>query len=166
MTFDITDFLTIIGLSSIISIFFTAIVNWLSEEHAFKRDQNIAYIKEKIDSYYSPMIFHFENMKSWGAAWGQDSYVYAGETLGNKIGDMNDLMRSGLRFVNRDVEQLWYKWQPFAAAAVEERRGKNLYPWFREEELQIRSRKLHEALVADRQKLIQEYKRISKNADY
>ncbi len=163
---DIADLLSIVGLSSIISILFTAILNWFSDEHVFKRDQNITYIKEKIDSYYSPMIFHFENMKSWGTAWGQDKYVYAGETLGNKIADMNDLMRSGVRFVNRDVEQLWYKWQPFAAAAVERRRGKDVYPWFSEEELQIRSRNLHEALLADRQKLIQEYKRISKNDDF
>jgi hypothetical protein len=166
LPFDILDLLTVIGLSSVISVLVSGLLDWFSENRKFKREQNIAYLKEKIDSFYSPMIFHFENMKSWGAAWGQDGYAYAGKTLGEKIGDMNSLMRSGLRLVNSQVEQLWYEWQPFGIAASETLSGKRSYPWFSNEELQTRSRRLHEALVRDREKLIQEYKRISKNVDF
>lgn len=167
MAIDITDLLSIVGVSSIVSILLSALVNWLSEEHKFKREQNIAYVKEKVDSFYSPMIFHFENMRSWSAAWGHESgYVFAGETLGNKLDDMASLMRSGLRFVSPSVETLWYKWQPYAIAAVERRRGKDLYPHLDEKELQILSGKLHNALKVDRDKLMKEYKEISKNTDY
>lgn len=167
MAFDTTELLSIVGLSSILSILLSALVNWLSEERTFKREQNITYLKEKIDSFYSPMIFHFENMRSWSAAWSQESgYVYSGETLADKLEDMKGLMRSGLRFASSDVRTVWYKWQPFAVAAVERRREKNLYPWFSEEELQIRSQRLHAAVQAESERLTQEYKRVSKNADY
>ena len=115
-------------------------------------------MKERIDRFYSPMIFHFENMKSWGAAWGQDTYVFAGETLGSKIADMNNLMRSGLRFVGHNVERLWYDWQPYAVAAVERRRGKDIYPHLTETEFVNRSRLLHEALKVDRAELTRQYR--------
>jgi hypothetical protein len=167
LAFDITELLGIVGLSSILSILLSALVNWLSEEHTFKREQNITYLKEKIDSFYSPMIFHFENMRSWSAAWSQESgFVYSGKTLGDKLEDMKGLMRSGLRFASPDVKTLWYKWQPFAVAAVELRRGKDLYPWFSEEELQIRSQRLYEAVQAESERLMKEYKRVAKNTHY
>jgi hypothetical protein len=167
LAFDITELLSIVGLSSILSIFLSALVNWLSEEHTFTREQNITYLKEKIDSFYSPMIFHFENMRSWGDAWGRESgYSYSGNTLADKLEDMKGLMRSGLRFASPDVKTLWYKWQPFAVAAVERRRRKNLYPWFSEQELQIRSQRLHAAVQTESERLTKEYKRVSKNTDY
>jgi len=171
LAFDIIELLSIVGLSSIIasslSILLSAVVNWLSWEHKFKREQNITYLKEKIDSFYSPMIFHFENMRSWAEAWNRESgYSYSGKTLADKLEDMKGLMRSGLRFASPDVKTLWYKWQPFAVAAVELRRRKNLYPWFSEKELQIRSQRLYEAVEAESERLTKEYKRVSKNTDY
>jgi hypothetical protein len=112
------------------------------------------------------MIFHFENMRSWSAAWGRSSgYVFAGETLADKLEDMKTLMRNGLRLISPTVQRLWYEWQPYAIAAVERRRGQDLYPPFAEEELQKRSKALHDALIADREKLMQDYKRVSKNAE-
>jgi hypothetical protein len=113
------------------------------------------------------MIFHFENMRSWADAWNRESgYSYSGKTLADKLEDMKGLMRSGLRFASPDVKTLWYRWQPFAVAAVELRRRKNLYPWFSEKELQIRSQRLHEAVQAESERLTAEYKRASKNTDY
>jgi hypothetical protein len=166
LVFDVIELLSIVGLSSIVSILLSALVTWLSREHEFKREQNISYLKEKLDKFYSPMVFHFENMRSWAAAYGHKSgYVFAGETLGDKLEDMKGLMRSGLRLVSPRVEELWYKWQPFAVAAVERRRGKDLYPKFSEEELQARSKALHAALKAEREKLMKEFKRLSKNID-
>lgn len=168
MALDITELLSIVGLSSILSILFSAIVNWLSEEHTFKREQNITYLREKIDGFYSPMTFHFENMRSWNEAWGRESgYSYSGKTLADKLEDMKGLMRSGLRFASSDVKTLWYKWQPYAVAAVEQRRRKkNIYPWFSEQELQIRSQKLHAAVQAESERFTKEYKKVSKNVDY
>lgn len=167
MVLDITELLSIVGLSSILSILVSALVNWLSEERTFKREQNIKYLKEKIDGFYSPMVFHFENMRSWGDAWGRESgYSYSGETLADKLEDMKRLMRSGLRFASQDVRTLWYKWQPFAVAAVERRRKKKGYPWFSEEELQTRSQRLHMAVQSESERLTQEYKRLSKNVEY
>lgn len=167
MALDIIEFLGIVGLSGILSILISAVVNWYSEERRFKREQNITYLKEKIDSFYSPMIFHFENMRSWGKAWNRESgYSYSGKTLAGKLEDMKVLMRSGLRFATPDIKTLWYKWQPYAVAAVERRRGRNPYPWFSEEELQARSQKLHDAIQAESERLVKEYKKLSKNTDY
>jgi hypothetical protein len=85
----------------------------------------------------------------------------------DKLEDMKRLMRSGLRFASPDVRTLWYKWQPYAVAAVESRRRKkNIYPWFSEAELQTRSQKLHAAVQSESEKLTQEYKKLSKNVDY
>jgi hypothetical protein len=168
LALEIADLLSIVGLSSILSILVSAFVNWLSEERKFKREQNILYLKEKIDGFYSPMMFHFENMRSWAGAWGRESaYSYSGKTLADKLDDMKALMRSGLRFASPDVRTLWYKWQPFAVAAVELRKKKrNIYPWFTEQELQTRSQKLHAAVQSESERLAQEYKRLSKNIDY
>lgn len=109
-------------------------------------------------------------MKSWGAAYTQQSgqatgYVFAATTLADKLEDMKGLMRSGLRFVSPTVEQLWYEWQPYAIAAVERRRGEDLYPSFNDAGFQTRSASLHNALKADREKLTEAYKKISKNTD-
>jgi hypothetical protein len=168
LALGIADLLSIVGLSSILSILVTAFVNWVSGERTFKREQNIAYLKEKIDSFYSPMVFHFENMRSWADAWHRESgYSYSSETLANKLEEMKRLMASGLRFASPDVRALWYKWQPYAVAAVELRRKKkSIYPWFSEAELQMRSEKLHMAVQSEGERLAQEYKRLSKNADY
>jgi hypothetical protein len=160
LALDITELLSIVGLSSILSIIVSALLNWFSEERTFKRDQSLVYLKEKIDSFYSPMIFHFENMKSWSAAWNQESgYVYSGDTLADKLEDMKKLMRSGLRFASPDVRKLWFEWQPFAVAASLLRKEKKTYPWFSDEELQVRSRKLHAAVQAESERLTQEYKK-------
>ena len=94
-----SDWFAVVGLAGITATVTGALINWLLQGRSFKQQQRIDHIKERIDKFYSPMIFHFENMKSWGAAWGKDTYVFAGETLGSKISDMNELMRSGLRFV-------------------------------------------------------------------
>jgi len=162
-----TNLLTTIGLSSITGSIVGAAVNWFLEGRKFKREQNIAYLKEKIDSFYSPMIFHFENMRSWSAAWDHASgYVFAGETLASKLEDMKTLMRTGLRLVSPTVERLWYDWQPYAIAAVERRRGNDVYPTFTEDELQKRSEALHTALKAERKKLMEDYKKVSKNTEY
>ncbi|MGD0176358.1 MAG: hypothetical protein ABSC50_05980 [Candidatus Bathyarchaeia archaeon] len=167
---DATEFLTVIGissiLSSVVSIIIGSIINVLSEDRKFKREQNIAYLEEKLDKFYAPMMFHFENMKSWGAAWGEDALVYSGTTLADKLDDMKGLMRSGLRFASKEVKALWYDWQPYAVAAVHNRKGEPTYPWFSEAELQRRSRKLHDAVQTESQRLTAEYKRISKNEDY
>jgi hypothetical protein len=163
LALDVIELLGVVGLSSILSILVSALLNWLSEERRFKRDQNIAYLTQKIDRFYSPMMFHFENMRSWSDAWSRESgYSYSGKTLAGKLEDMKDLMRSGLRFASPDVRTLWYKWQPFAVAAVERRRRRNLYPWFSEEGFQIRSKELHAAVRSECERLTQEYKRLLK----
>jgi hypothetical protein len=147
------DWFAVVGLAGITG----ALVNWLLQGRTFKKKQHIEHLKERIDKFYSPMIFHFENMRSWGDAWGQDTYVFAGGTLGSKIGDMNDIMRSGLRLVSHNVEKLWYEWQPYAVAAVERRRGKDSYPHLTDAEFVSRSRLLHEALKLDHAVLSKQY---------
>ncbi len=86
--------------------------------------------------------------------------------MADKLEDMKGLMRSGLRFVSPTVERLWYEWQPYAVAVVERRRGKDLYPSFTDDDFQIRSARLHDALKADREKLTEAYKKVSKNTEY
>jgi len=86
-------------------------------------------------------------------------YAYATETLAAKIGDMNDIMRSGIRFAGPKVPTLWYEWQPWAVAAVERQRNRNVYPQFKYDEFLLRSQRLHEALKADSQELLRQYER-------
>lgn len=54
--------------------------------------------------------------------------------------------------MSHDVENLWYKWQPLAIASIDK-----VYPEF-DLDLIIASRKLHEALVADRDCLMEKYR--------
>jgi len=154
---DWTTLVSSQAVTAIVSAIVAAAVYYFLEGRKFRREQRVNDVKERLDRFYSPMIFHFENMKSWGAAWGKDTYVFAGETLGRKIDDMNDLMRSGLRFVSPKVEKLWYEWQPYAVAAVERRRGNDFYPHLSEAEFVNRSRVLHEALNLDRAELSKQY---------
>ena len=54
-----------------------------------------------------------------------------------------------MRFASEEVEKLWYEWQPYAVAALERRRGKNVYPQYNDEEFLRRSTKLHDQLKTD-----------------
>jgi hypothetical protein len=95
-------------------------------------------------------------MKSWGVFLGAD-YAYAPATLAGKIDDMNEIMRSGIRFASPEVQTLWYEWQPWAVAAVERHRVGNVYPQFKYDEFILRSQRLHERLKADCQELLRQY---------
>ena len=152
----LSDWLTTIGLAGLTGSIAGAVINYAFEGRKFKREQRITHLKESLDKFYSPLIFHFENMKSWGKVWGQP-YAFATEALGSKIGDMNEIMRTGLRFASAQVETLWYEWQPFAVAVVERRRGQDMYPHLTTEEFVLHSQRLHEALRAHREELEKEY---------
>jgi hypothetical protein len=150
------DWLATIGLAGLTGSIAGAVINYVFEGRKFKREQRIAHLKESLDKFYSPLVFHFENMKSWGKVWGEP-YVFATEVLGAKIGDMNEIMRTGLRFASAQVEALWYEWQPFAVAVVERRRGQDMYPHLTTDGFILRSQRLHEALRADHDELEKEY---------
>ena len=155
---SISDLLATVGLAGIVGSLSGAAVNWYFEGRKFKREQKIAHLKDRLDNFYSPLIFHFENMKSWGVFLEQP-YAYATETLAVKIGDMNDIVRSGMRLAGSTVEALWYEWQPWAVAAVERRRKRNIYPQFKYDEFLLRSHRLHDALKADCEELLRQYRK-------
>jgi hypothetical protein len=154
---SISDLLATVGLAGIVGSLSGAAVNWYFEGRKFKREQRIAHLKDRLDNFYSPLIFHFENMKSWGVFL-KKPYAYSSDTLAAKIGDMNSIMRSGMRLVGPKVQVLWYEWQPWAVAAVEKRRRGRVYPQFEDEEFLIRSQRLHDALKADCEELLRQYK--------
>lgn len=154
----VADWFTVVGLAGVTGSIAGAAINYVFEGRKFRREQQIAHLKERLDNFYSPMIFHFENMRSWGKIWNQP-YAYATESLGSKITDMNNLMRSGLRLMNTQVEDLWYEWQPYAVAEVERGKGKDPYPHLTTKEFILRTQRLHDALKADRDKLEKQYDR-------
>jgi hypothetical protein len=150
----IGDLLGLIGIGAILSSIVSTWFSYSLSQRRFKREQRIAYLKEKLDNFYSPMLFHFENMHSW-AEFGRSpqKHVWADKSLAAKIGDMNNIMRSGMRYVSPKVEKLWYQWQPLAVAAVDK-----VYPEYRLDDLLSRSQKLHEALLAERDALMKQYR--------
>ncbi len=54
------------GLPAVVAGIVASLVNWFLEGWKFKREQGTIDLKERIDKFYSPLIFHFENMRSWG----------------------------------------------------------------------------------------------------
>lgn len=155
----ILDLLTTIRLAGVTGAVASAVMNWLFEGRKFKREQRLADLKEKVDRYYSPLNFHFENMRSWAVFLrSSDRYAWASETLANKLEDMKEIMRSGLRFASPQVQALWYEWQPFAVAAVEEsRKGKAVYQQFDRKGLLDRTERLHDAIKAEKDDLLKRY---------
>ena len=147
----ISNLLGIIGIAGITA----TIVNYIFEERKFKREQRIIDLKERIDRFYSPLIFHFENMRSWAVFLRSDKkYAWADRTLAEKIEDMCKIMRDGLRFASRQVEELWYEWQPLAVAVIER---ESYRKHFDLEEFQKRCERLHEALKSDREEIMKLY---------
>jgi len=139
------------------------IVHWF-EERKLKKQEQITLLKESIDRFYSPLLFHFENMKSWGKFQGSDTqYVFALTELQNKLSDMYLIMKSGIRLASPEVRRLWYEWQPYAVAEVEYRRiqlGIDKGPTYGQRNPTIfndKSTELHEALKADYKTLNEKY---------
>jgi len=155
---SISDLLSVVGLAGIVGSLSGAAVNWYFEGRKFKREQRIGHLKDRLDNFYSPLIFHFENMKSWGVFL-EKPYAYSSDTLAAKIGDMNNVMRSGMRLAGTKIEALWYEWQPWAVAAVERRRKRKIYPQFKYDEFLSRSHRLHDALKADCEELLGQYRK-------
>jgi len=139
--------------TAVVSAIVAAIVYWFLEGRKFKREQKTRYLKERLDKFYSPMVFHFENMRSWGE-FCRSEYAWARDTLVGKNQDMDNIMRSGMRFVSPRVEKLWYEWQPWSIAATQQ----EVYPQFRMDEFLKRTKKLHEALRVEREELLREYR--------
>lgn len=146
-----------LGIGSIIGAAISGALVWLNEKRKFQREERIRYVKERLDSFYSPMIFDFETMKAWGVFL-RAPYAYATSTLAAYLEDMKQIMKSGMRFASEEVEKLWYEWQPYAVAAVERRRGKKVYPQYSEEEFVRLSDKLRDQLKADRDTLRLSYR--------
>jgi hypothetical protein len=148
--------LGLIGVGAILSSIVSTWYSFRLEQGKFKREQGIAYLRERLDKFYSPMIFHFENMRSWAEFRKYpQGYIWSDKTMADKIGDMNNIMRSGTRFVSPTVEKLWYKWQPLAVAAVD-----RAYPEFNLDDLLSATEKLHKALLDDCADLLDEYRRL------
>jgi len=132
--------------SSVISALVASGVYYFLEGRKTKKERQIIHLKETIDQFYSPMLFHFEHMSSWGAFLGiRDDYAFDPVTLIGKLRDTEAIMRSGVRLSSPCVRNLWYEWQPLAVAAVEARKG-STYPQFRPERFKELSKALHQAL--------------------
>jgi hypothetical protein len=132
------------------------LISGFLEKQNLAKQQRIADLKERLDNFYSPLIFHFENMRSWAKAHkSSQMYAFAKKTLAAKIGDMNNLMRLGLRYGSPKVRDLWYDWQPLAVAAVE---GPQVYPNLANpDEFMNRSQQLHEVLEKESNELLAQY---------
>ena len=89
----ILDLLATIGLAGVTGAVASGVMNWVFEGRKFKREQRLADLKEKVDRYYSPLNFHFENMRSWAVFLkSSDRYAWGAETLANKLEDMKEIL--------------------------------------------------------------------------
>ena len=96
-------------------------VNWLLEGRKFQREIRIADLKDRMDKFYSPLLFHFENMKSWavymGAPKDSDEYAFSGQEMERKLEDMYQIMKSGMRIPSEPIKEKWFEWQRLATRA-------------------------------------------------
>jgi uncharacterized membrane-anchored protein YhcB (DUF1043 family) len=141
--------------TAVVSAIVAAIVYWFLEGRKFKREQQINYLKERLDTFYSPLVFHFNNMRSWGGFLGT-KYAWDQATLVGKNQDMANIMRTGMRFVSPEIEKLWYEWQPFSVAATVQEVYKEQ---FNMEEFIKHTERLHEKLKAEREELMKHYRK-------
>jgi len=111
----VIEFGSLSVLAAAVGAVFGGLMNWFLEGRRFRREQKISDLKEKIDRFYSPLLFHFENMRSW-ATWLGDptTYAFSGDEMHKKLMDMYEIMRSGMRFASPEVTKLWFQWQPLA----------------------------------------------------
>jgi hypothetical protein len=110
-------------LSALIGAVAAGITNWLLEGRKFKREQRLAYMKDRLDLLYSPLLLYFDNMKSWAQMLNlPDEYAFfrSGMTwppqipLEEMLEKMYQKMEVGMRMASQDVIDLWLKWQPLA----------------------------------------------------
>jgi hypothetical protein len=140
-----------LGSVSAISAIVATLVSWFLEGRKFRREQRIGYLKERLGEFYSPFLFHFENMKSW-AEWlsKPDSYAFAQDVLGRKVDDMVQIMRSRMHLASPQVTRLWFEWQPTAVPS---------HPSWNSNEFLVRSRRLHETVKAEWEMLLKTYRK-------
>jgi len=160
-----TDWIIQLGstaaVAGLVASILTAVMNWLLEGRKFRREQRIINLTDRIDKFYSPLIFHLENMKSWGGFLkSPDGYAWSGQELEHKTDDMYQIMRSGIRFSSPRVEKAWYDWQPFAIASMLQSTYKEYYD---RRQLIDRTQRLHEALKADNERLKEQYYKLVGN---
>jgi hypothetical protein len=63
---SVYDWIIQLGSTAVVAGIVASLVNWFLEGRKFKREQRTIDLKERIDKFHSPLIFHFENMRSWG----------------------------------------------------------------------------------------------------
>ena len=146
--------LGLIGIGSLLSTILTCVLTYFLEVEKFKREHRIAFAKEGLDNFYSPMLQYFDIMKSWAQfRKSRQKYIWSNDSLQEKRGQMYEVIQTGTRFVSPSVRMLWSQWEPLAIAAT----TGELYPEFELEEFIKVTEKLHEALLHDRDELLRKY---------
>lgn len=155
MEFDSFGYwLGLIGIGSLLSTILTVFLTYFLELEKFKREHRIAFVKESLDSFYSPMIHYFDIMRSWAEfRKSRQKYVWSIRSLQEKTGQMYNIMQSGTRFVSPSVRKLWSQWEPLAIAAT----TGSTYPEYKLENMLRITQKLHEALIHERSLLLRKY---------
>jgi len=147
-----------LGSSSIISAIVATVVYYFLEGRKIKKELRITHLKEAIDQFYSPLLFHFDHMKAWSVFRGdRENYAFDPITLTGKLRDMESIMRIGIRLASRDVRNLWHEWQPNAIAAVELRKEGATYDEYDPQKFVRCSQMLHQALKDDYSMLEKKY---------
>lgn len=144
----------LIGIGSLLSTILTCVLTYFLEVEKFKRGHRIAFAKEGLDNFYSPMIQYFDIMKSWADfRKSPQTYIWANDSLQEKRGQMYEVMQTCTRFVSPSVRMLWSQWEPRAIAAT----TGGQYPEFKRGEFLTVTEKLHKALLHDRDELLKKY---------
>ena len=154
------DFQTILslvaalGIGSFLGTILAPMIGFHYEERKLKQERRNANLEKRIDTLWR-LLFYFGNMESWGVVQGAP-YAFATEVLGRYLDEMAEMMKSEM-YMGSVVRQLWFDWQPYAVASVEQRRGSVVYQFYSKDEFVKRSHRLHQALKHEYEMLLREY---------
>jgi len=160
MALEFSDWIALIISSSAVATIVASLLHHYFGIQELKQKERIAYLKERLDEFYSPLLFHFKNMKSWGE-WESPRtriYAFSNQELIRKSGDMYEIMRAKMRLSSLTVRELWFEWQPIATSP-------RPWPQSIQDEFDKRSQKLHEALEDEYKDLKEKYLKELGNAE-
>lgn len=140
-----------------LSAFVGAFAYWYFEGRKVRQERQIKDLKERLDEFYSPLLFHFENMKSWAIWLGEpDKYEFSLQELQNKFNETTQIMKSKMRLATTEIRRLWFDWQPSAVPS---------HPSWKRDEFLKRSHRLHEAIKSEYEKLDNELDKLLERED-
>jgi len=127
----------------------TTLMGYLTERWRFRRDQHLAFTKERLDELYSPLVFHLENMRAWGLRLGAE-FAWSEDEMEKKLDDMYNLLKGNLRLAGPKLKETWF-WY----------RAQFAKPYVCTVERANATKELYDAVSEEFSHLLEEYRKIA-----